>query len=44
MTQHNDPLIQLIGKVADKLSDTKTIAILLAVLAVGIVANLCFFG
>ena len=37
---HNDPLIQLIGKVADKLSDQKAIAILLAVLAVGIIGNL----
>lgn len=40
MTQHNDPLIQLIGKVADKLSDQKAIDILLAVLAVGIIGNL----
>lgn len=36
----NDPLVQLIGKVADKLSDAKAIAILLAVLAIGIIGNL----
>ena len=36
----NDPFVQLIGKVADKLSDGKAIAILMAVLVAGIIWNL----